>query len=164
MKRRDLFSLVLAAAVLTGISGTVLAQGIELPVGKWWKRPKVVETLKLQTDQQQRLDEIFAKHRREFIDLKAEFERRQVDLEELLSAKDSDPKRVAAASDALEQARGRLGKARTMMILEMKGVLTEVQWQRIQEGRERWKAERAEEWRNRRTAPNRQRPAGPPEE
>lgn len=162
MKRSSLV-FVLAAFCFFSFASAALGQSMEFPPGKWWKRPKIVETLKIQSEQQQRLDEIFAKHRREFIDMKAEFERRHVDLEELLNKKDTDPKKIGAASEALEQARGRLGKARTMMIVEMKGVLTEVQWQKIQDARDRWRAEFSEEFRDRRQRPGGRRgPMGTP--
>jgi Spy/CpxP family protein refolding chaperone len=125
------------------------AQMIEMPGGKWWKRPAVVETLKLTAEQQERLDEVFAKNRRAFVDLKADVERRTIDLEDLLAAKDVDPKKVGAASEALEQARGRLGKARTMMVVDMRAVLTEAQWKQILDRRDQWRAEREGEMRRR---------------
>lgn len=146
--RSWLLGLVLGAALLGALP--IGAQLPEMPPGKWWKRPRVVEQLGLQPDQQERLDEIFSKNRRAFIDLRAEVERRQLDLEELLAKRDADPKRVAAASEALEQARARLGKARTMLVVEMRGVLTDQQWQKILEARDRWKAERMEEFRENR--------------
>jgi Spy/CpxP family protein refolding chaperone len=135
----------LAALLLVAAAAPAPAQLPEMPIGKWWKRPRIVEQLKVKTEQQERLDEIFAKNRRSFIDLKADVDRRAVDLDELLAKKDSDPVRIAAATDALEQAKGRLGKTRTMMIVEMKGVLSDEQWQKILELRDEWRRERAEE-------------------
>jgi Spy/CpxP family protein refolding chaperone len=143
---------IVAALLLAAAAAPALAQLPEVPLGKWWKRPRIVERLKLKTDQQDRLDEIFAKNRRAFIDQKADVDRRVVDLDELLAKKESDPARIAAATDALEQAKARLGKTRTMMIVEMKGVLSDEQWQKIVELRDEWRRERMEE---------RQRKAGP---
>ena len=145
MKRWTLAAL--AAATLAGLPAA--AQMVEMPLGKWWKRPVVVEELKLSPEQQQRLDEVLTKNRRAFVDLKADVERRTIDLEDLLSSKDVDPKRVAAASEALEQARGRLGKARTMMVVEMRGILTGDQWTKIVDRRDQWRAERENEARRR---------------
>jgi len=137
----------LVAASLAGLPAA--AQMVEMPGGKWWKRPAIVEGLKLTTEQQERLDEVFAKNRRAFVDLKADVDRRTIDLEDLLVAKDVDPKKVAAASDALEQARGRLGKARTMMVVDMRGILTEAQWKQIVDRRDQWRGEREKEMRRR---------------
>jgi Spy/CpxP family protein refolding chaperone len=153
-------SLAIVAALLLAGAAPSLAQAPEMPMGKWWRRPGVVEQLKIKPDQQERLDEIFSKNRRSFIDLKADVERRGVDLEELLAKKDTDPARIAPATDALEQAKARLGKARTMMIVEMKGVMSEEQWQKILDYREQWRRDRMDE---RRGAGNSQRaqPRGP---
>lgn len=138
---------LLLGATLAGASAS--AQMIEMPPGKWWKRPAVVETLKITAEQQQRLDEVFSKNRRAFVDLKADVDRRTIDLEDLLAVRDVDPKRVAAASEALEQARGRLGKARTMMVVEMRGILTAEQWATIVDRRDQFRAERQAESRRR---------------
>ena len=140
-------STALAALVLAASAAPAFAQLPEMPMGKWWKRPKVVERLKIKPEQQERFDEIFAKNRRAFIDLKADVDRRAVDLDELLAKKDTDPARIVSATDALEQAKARLGKTRTLMIVEMKGVLSDEQWQRILELRDEWRKERAEEHR-----------------
>lgn len=140
--------LVAGAFLLSAIPA--VAQMPELPLGKWWKRPRVVEFLKLSPDQQERLEDVFSKNRRTFVDLKADVERRMIDVEELMSRKDSDAKKVAAAVDGLEQARGRLGRAHTMMIVEMRGILTNEQWQRILDRRDEWRGERDGERRMRR--------------
>ncbi len=143
------------ALVLSTVLGAALAalpapaQMLEMPPGKWWKRPAVVEALKLAPEQQQRLEEVFSKNRRTFVDLKADVERRTIDLEDLLAAREVEPRKVAAASEALEQARARLGKARTMMVVEMRGVLTGDQWATIVDRREEFRAERRAEVRRR---------------
>ena len=76
------------------------------------------------------------------MDLKADVERRQIDVEELVAKKDSDPKKVAASVDALEQSRLRLRKAATMMFLEQKDVLSAAQWQQVLDRRDEWRRER----------------------
>ena len=140
----------LAALFLAVVSAVpAAAQMLEMPGGKWWKRPAFVEALKLSADQQERLDEVFLKNRRAFVDLKADVDRRTIDLEDLLESRDVEPRKVGAASEALEQARGRLGKARTMMVVDMRGILTEAQWKQIVDRRDQWRAEREGEMRKR---------------
>ena len=148
--RRLLLAGSVAALTAAGIAA---AQGPEIPPGKWWKRPRVVEMLKLSPDQQDRLEGIFAKNRRSFVDLKADVERRQIDVDELVTKKDSDPKKASQAIDALEQARMKLRKAWTMMALEQREVLTGPQWQMILDRREEWRRERMDE---RRAGPRRE--------
>lgn len=123
----------------------LVAQMPEMPMGKWWAQPKVVQMLSISPDQQEKLDGIFQRNRRAFIELKAELERRQLDLEELMARKDADSKRVTEAVDTLEQARMKLARQRTLMFVDMKGVLTAEQWQKIEGRREDWRAERMEE-------------------
>jgi len=118
------------------------AQMPEAPPGKWWKRPRIVQMLNLTTEQQAKLEDIFSRHRREFVDLKADVERRQIDVEELVAKKDSDARKVSAAVDALEQSRLKLRKAATMMFLEQRDVLSAVQWQQVLDRREEWRAQR----------------------
>lgn len=138
-----LLKLAVLVMVVAGFR-PLAAQMPDIPGGKWWKRPRVVEMLHLTPDQQGRMEEIFSKNRRAFIDLKADVERRQLDVEELITKKDSDPKKVSAAIDSLDEARLRLGKARTMTIVEMKGILTSEQWQLVLDRGEEWRREREE--------------------
>ncbi len=136
--------LPVAAAVLC-VAGAASAQMPETPPGTWWKRPRVVAVLKLTPEQQEKLEEIFARHRRSFIDLKADVEKKQIDVEELVSKKDADPKKVAAAIDALEDARGKLRKSMALMFLEQRNVLTDQQWAQFLDRRDEWRRERLEE-------------------
>lgn len=137
--------LLRAALAATLLAGSAAAQLPETPPGKWWKRPRVVALLKITPDQQVKLEEIFAKNRRSFVDLKADVEKNQIDVEELVAKKDADPKKVSAAIDALELSRARLRKSMAMMFLEQKAVLTEQQWTQILERRDEWRRERLEE-------------------
>ena len=130
---------VLAAAA---VARTAAAQMPEVPPGKWWKRPAIAGALNLSPEQQGKLEDIFSRRRREFVDLKADVERRQIDVEELVAAKDSDSKKVAASVDALEISRLKLRKAATMMFLEQKDVLSAAQWQQILARRDEWRKER----------------------
>jgi len=136
---------LVAAAALSG--GAARAQMPETLQGKWWKRPQVIRALDLTTEQQEKLDQIFAKNRRDFVDLKADVEKKQLDLEELMAKKDSDPKKVTAAIDALETSRAKLRKTASLMLLEMRGVLTEPQWKQVVERAEQWRQERREQFR-----------------
>ncbi len=149
--------LLLAGALL---APAARAQMPEVPLGKWWKRPKVVQELGITAEQQEKLDEIFAKHRREFVDLKADVEKKQLDVEDLMRRKDSDPKKVTAAIDTVEASRARLRKAVALMVLDMRGVLSAEQWKMVVEKREQWRQERREQFRERGREFGTRRPAG----
>jgi len=139
VRRLASISSVLAAVVLAWPAAAQMPEG---PPGKWWKRPAIVQTLNLSLEQQSKLEDVFSRRRREFVDLKADVERRQIDVEELVAAKDSDPKKVAASVDAMEQSRLKLRKAVTMMFLEQKDVLSGAQWQQFLDRRDEWRKER----------------------
>ena len=159
---------LLAATALFALATP--AQMPEVPPGKWWKRPPIVRELGLSAEQQGKLDQIFAKNRREFIDLKAEVEKKQLDVEELMTRKESDPKKVTAAVDVLEESRAKLRKGFSLMVLDMRSVLTAEQWKKVVERRDEWRQERREQMREqlRGLRPRRPaegsspRPAGPP--
>ena len=163
--RRLSLAVAASLAALLGLSASARAQMPEIPPGKWWKRPAIVQKLALTADQQEKLEEIFAKNRRAFVDFKADVDLKQIDVEELMAKKDSDPKKVAAALDASEQAKSKLRKAMSMMVLDMRGVLTDKQWQQILERRDEWRQERQQELRDRmRGRGRRGGPGGPPED
>ena len=143
MRRR--VRIPLAAAFLVLLAAPAAAQMPETPPGKWWKRPRIVQLLKITPEQQDKLEEIFARNRSSFVDLKAEVEKNQIDVEELVAKKDADPKKVSAAVDALEMSRMRLRKSVTMMFLEQKSVLTQQQWTQLLDRRDEWRRERIEE-------------------
>ena len=157
MHTRPLPAILLAASALLAAAAPAQMSGV--PPGKWWKRPAIVRELGLSAEQQEKLDAILAKNRRVFIDLKADVERKQLDVEELMAKKDSDPKKVAAAIDALGDSRARLRKAALLMVLEMRGVLTDAQWKTVVERREQWREERRDQMREWR--PGRGGPGGP---
>ena len=145
MKTPCVPAFLVAASALVAMSAP--AQMPEVPPGKWWKRPAIVRELGLTAEQQEKLDSILAKHRREFIDLKADVEKKQLDVEDLMRRKDSDPKKVTAAIDNVEASRARLRKAVALMVLDMRSVLTAEQWKMIVEKREQWRQERREQFR-----------------
>jgi len=136
---------VLAAALGAALALPAFSQMPETPPGKWWKRPRVVQVLKITPEQQDKLEEIFARNRKAFVDLKADVEKNQIDVEDLVARKDSDPKKVSTAIDALEQSRSKLRKSMAMMFLEQKNVLTQQQWTLFLEHRDEWKRERMDE-------------------
>jgi Spy/CpxP family protein refolding chaperone len=99
--------------------------------GKFWKRAKVREKVQLTDDEVARLEEIFARHRPALEDLESNVKKKKADLDALLADDHADDARIMAGLEALEHARGDLGKARVTMLLEMRRVLTPVQRERL---------------------------------
>jgi len=136
MKSRVIF------AALTFLAAAAAALPGQVPDGKWWKRPRVAEQIGLTSEQSDQIEKIFVKSRSRLIDLKADLEKRQLDLQSAMDDKTADRAAVEKKIDAVENARKDLQKARAMMILDMKQVLKAEQWNRLMQMREEAKERR----------------------
>lgn len=117
----------------------------ELPEGKWWKRPRVAAEIGLSPDQTREIESVFIRSRTKLIDLKADLEKRQGELQDLMEDPDADRDDVAERIEKVEDARAELQKARALMLLDMKQVLRQDQWEklrRLQEAARRLTQER----------------------
>ena len=122
--RRFVFAFV---AVL--IAGSAFAQ--QLPPGKWWRRPEIVQTLNLSDEQQDRLEAIFRTSANDLIDLKAEVDKASIALRGELDRPQLDRTAIHRIATHLSDARGRLFDRELTMLVEMRGVLTDQQWNRM---------------------------------
>lgn len=152
-----------ALAALVALSAAGVAQ---MPDGKWWKNPSVTGDLNLTSEQSAEIEKIFVRSRPKLIDLRADLEKKQFDLQTAMEDKTVDRGAVEKKIEAVENARASLQKARALMILDMKQVLKPDQWERLvqkqQERRDRMQ-ERIQERRqmmreNQRPAPQSRRP------
>jgi Spy/CpxP family protein refolding chaperone len=121
----------LAAALLLASVATTAAALPDLPEGKWWKRPRIAAAIDLTSEQESRIESIFSRARPTLIDLKANLEKKQGELQDVLDDANADRRAVAARIDAVEDARAELQKARILMVLDMKQVLKPEQWDRL---------------------------------
>jgi hypothetical protein len=122
MKRLFVIALLVAATTLS-------AQ--QLPPGRWWRAPKIVQTLGLTEDQQTRLEAIFRGAANDLIDRKAEVEKQNVALRGELDQKQLNRQAIQQISTRLSEARGHLFERELMMLVDMRGVLNEDQWNRL---------------------------------
>ena len=117
--------LFLAAAL---IACAAIAQAQQLPPGKWWQRPEIVSELQLTNEQQDRLDEVFRGAANDLIDAKAAVEKLQVAIRGELDRSQVRRAELQKIASQLSAARGRLFERELMMLVEMRGTLTPVQW------------------------------------
>ena len=120
-----------AVALLFASLATPAAALPDLPEGKWWKRPRIAAAIDLTSEQESRIESIFSRARPTLIDLKANLEKKQGELQDVLDDANADRRAVAARIDAVEDARAELQKARILMVLDMKQVLKPEQWDRL---------------------------------
>jgi Spy/CpxP family protein refolding chaperone len=136
----------MAALVLAAMAAPLAAA--DLPDGKWWKRPRLAHEIGLTADQQQQIEKIFVHSRTKLIDLRADLEKKQLGLQELMEDRGADRRDVEKKIESVENARAELQKARALMILDMKQVLKPEQWDRLLRRREEM-IERRQEMRER---------------
>ena len=148
----------LAAVLLFASAASPILALPEMPEGKWWKRPRLAAAIDLSARQEEQIESIFTKTRPRLIDLKADLEKKQGELEDVLSETNADRARVAARIESVENARAELQKARILMLLDMKQVLRPEQWDRLVRMHQEMRRERRERFGR---FLDRRRPTGP---
>jgi hypothetical protein len=103
----------------------------QLPPGKWWRRPEIVQTLNLSDEQQDRLERIFRSSATDLIDLKAEVDKAAIALRGELDRPQLDRTAIQRVATRLSDARGKLFARELTMLVEMRSVLTDPQWNRM---------------------------------
>lgn len=122
-----------AAVLAFTLSSAAASATQDLPEGKWWKRPRVATEIGLTAEQSRQIDGIFSRARPTLIDLKADLEKKQGELQDALEVSDANRSDVELRVEAVEGARAELQKARIRMLLEMRRVLKPEQWSRLME-------------------------------
>ena len=113
-----------------------------MPEGKWWKNPRVAAALRLTDPQVDQIEKIFLRVRPQLIDLRGDLEKKRLTQNSLIEGPNVKTDEAAKAIDATEQARSRLEKARAMMFLEIRQVLSPEQRQKLLERREEMRERR----------------------
>ena len=133
MKKALIIIAVLAMA------SPLTANDFNLPPGKWWENPRLVDHIGLADEQQDQIRGIVFQHARRMIDLKADVDKAGLDLAESVDQQDFDPAPVRAAYAVFQTARQKLENERFEMLLEVRLILTYDQWQKIEEIKQRMK-------------------------
>ena len=113
------------------------ASAIDLPPGKWWRRPEVIQMLTLTEEQQNRIEAISVKAANELIDLRGEVEKSNVALRAELDQPQLNRETIRRIAVRLNEARGRLFERELMMLVDMRSVLSDAQWNRMRQTLER---------------------------
>ena len=103
--------------------------------GRWWNNPKIAERLKLTDDQRKAFDGILLEHRKKLIDLRANVEKAELEMEPLMREDQPNEARILAQIDKVAQARAELEKANARFLLAIRAKLTPEQWKLVQEFR-----------------------------
>src|SRR5437764_9697385 len=127
---------IAVAALLMLVASAALAQ-VNLPPGKWWRRPDVVQLLNLSDEQQDHLEKVFQRSADDLIDLHGEVEKQSIALRAALDRPQLDREQVRAIAQRLNEARGRQFQRELMMLVDMRTVLTDMQWNRMRNALDR---------------------------
>jgi Spy/CpxP family protein refolding chaperone len=104
--------------------------------GQFWNNPKIADRLKLTDDQRKAMDGILQQHRMKLIDLRANVEKAELEMQPLMRADEPNESAILAQIDKIAQARAELEKASARFLLAIRGKLTPDQWKQVQQFRE----------------------------
>lgn len=158
-------AMILFLVVFTAPLAMAQNAGLNMPRGKWWRVPRVVERLNILPAQQTRLDKVFDDAAPELIDMRADMQKKALALRDLLDATKLDAKAISQAADALSESRGKIFNREMAMMVDMRNVLDDTQWTMLrhaleQRGRQ-GSGERGPANQNQRQRPRRQRTPHP---
>ncbi|HTA72370.1 MAG TPA: periplasmic heavy metal sensor [Bryobacteraceae bacterium] len=123
MRRTILLALLLSSSALGQMPKSLYA---------WWSKPVVARQLNLTNVQRQQIRATVVQFRPHLIDIRAEVNKAEIDLEAQF---DHDPVDQTKANQAIERliaARADLTRTLSQMSLKLRSVLTEQQWRDLQ--------------------------------
>jgi len=118
-------------ATLTFALATSAFAQANLPPGKWWRRPEIVQSLNLAEEQQNKLEAIFRTASSDLIDLRGSVEKENIALRGDLDQSQLDRAAIRRDAQKLSEARARLFERELTMLVDMRAVLNDSQWSRM---------------------------------
>jgi Spy/CpxP family protein refolding chaperone len=118
--KRLLWQIVVPCAVLLTVALPATGQG------KWWQSEEYKRELRLTPEQSKRLEDVFQAAVPRLKSLKKALDQAESEFERLLERGDDGS--VMDQVERVEAARAELNKSHTLMMLDMKRVLTAEQW------------------------------------
>lgn len=130
-RKKTLFvALVFALGLLSTSSAWAGGSGANI-LRKWWYNDRFAARLHLTADQKHKLDELFSRHRLEFIDLRSKVDKTAVRLEQAMDSKNFSEERARQRLADARRAKDRLDKARMEYLLEVRGILSQEQFMKL---------------------------------
>jgi hypothetical protein len=124
MKRALICTVLALTFAMTAAAGP-------MPPGKWWRQPAFVQELGLSIEQQTRLDMIFRLAANELIDLRAEADKTSIAIHAEIDQPQPNRENLRRLASHLSETQGKLFDRELMMLVDMRGVLTDDQWARL---------------------------------
>ncbi len=114
------------------LSGSSLQLG---PAGRWWDNKDFARTLRIDSVQQRRMDEVFTGNRDALLKLYKNLQHEESQLSKTVRAKELDEAQIFTQIDRVTQARGELEKANAHMLLQLRKELTAEQTAKLDDYR-----------------------------
>ncbi len=121
--------ILIGAILLALVAPAAIAQ--DMPPGKWWQRSEVVRELGLTNEQRDRLDTIFRGTAPELMQLRDATQKKAMELRAQIDRPVLDREAIQRAAAEVSDARARLFERELLMLVEMRGVLNQQQWNRF---------------------------------
>ena len=126
--RRVVFYTLICFFLLSGISMArdkgYSRDGIDdLPRGKWWRMPEVASELKISSDEQAQLDDLYYKHQNQMIDHKSELKKEQITLEWFIEKETLDESACKDQFQKVLEVRNKLSTERYNFLMEVRKLL-----------------------------------------
>ena len=112
------------------------AQQVPKSSWAWWASP-VVRDMNLSPEQLQKIRATVREYRPQLIDLRANAQKAELEVEDAFNDDTFDAKRATEAVDRLIVARGELGKTLAQLSLRLRASITAEQWRELQRRRPR---------------------------
>ena len=134
-------STILLALLTTALTVGLAAAQENMPGGKWWKMPAVVQRLNLNYQEISELDESYRQSRRQMIRLKADMETEQLELQSIIEDRDMNEAAALTQYAKLDKARSELGLERFRFFLKVRTIVgherfnTLMRWREVRQNR-----------------------------
>lgn len=102
-----------------------------LPPGRWWKKPKVAEKLKLTGQEKKELDNLYIQNRRRLIDLKSNMEKAKFELELIAEEEDFNKSASISLFKKLQEARTNMAVESFTLYVEVRQLLGYGRFQKL---------------------------------
>jgi Spy/CpxP family protein refolding chaperone len=116
--------LIVLLAVALAVGGPVQAGAGQAGKFKWWQSERFVQELGLTHDQSARIDEVFQASWPALHAAKADLDRLETELSQLIAEGTASEARVLQQIDRVEASRSAMGRTRSLMLYRMHRLLT----------------------------------------
>ncbi len=103
----------------------------EMPPGRWWRDPGVIQRLGLSGQEIERLEQAYLESKRRLIQNKGDLEAERFELEALFGKNNFNENAAIQQHDKLEQKRTALAQSRFQFVLEARKILGPERFQKL---------------------------------